>query len=241
MKAAVLGLGVMGPGIVATLARGGIDVACYDIKPEQLAHARAEMPTLLEALARYGAKLIMPKQGEIRYEADLGGAVRAAELVVEALPERVEIKHTMFAALDRLAPANAILASTTAAIPITRLQEACNNKGRVVGLNWTAPSHLAPVVEVIAGAHTDARTLATARAIVANLGAQPVLVARDSVGSVQARLRSVLERESDALVADGVIERTELDRLLCWGIGLHLAAAGAEARFVAIRKTIEGR
>lgn len=241
MKAAVLGLGVIGPGIAATLARGGIDVACYDINEARVRAVKGDMPSLFEALVRLGANAIIPKQGELRFESEIGAAVRDVDLVIEALPERVEIKHTMLAALDRIAPATAILASTTAGIPITRLQEAVGGKGRVVGMHWSNPSHLASIVEIIAGAHTDPATVATARAIVANIGVQPVVVARDVAGSVHTRLSDALEREAAALVADGVITRAELEKCLRWGLGLKLAAAGPEVQLAAIRKTMEGR
>src|SRR5688572_19251266 len=105
MKAAVIGLGTMGPGIAATLARGGLDVTCFDVSAEQLRKAQAEMPGL-------------------SCEADLARAVAGAELVVEAVPERLELKHQVLRDVEKLVAAETILASNTSGIPITRLQEA---------------------------------------------------------------------------------------------------------------------
>ena len=225
MRAAVVGLGNMGPGIAATLARGGIDAVCYDAKPERRERARREMPVLFETLHSIGDR-VLPKQGEIRFSDDLGGSVRDVDIVIEAMPERVEIKHTIFAALDRLAPAAAILASTTAGISITRLQEACVHKGRVLGMRWSHPPHVMPLVEVIAGEHTDPATMATVRAIATNLGLTPVEVRRDVPGFVHNRLLYALLRESLALIEKGVIAPEELDRCVKAGLGLELAVSG---------------
>ena len=207
MKAAVIGLGTMGPGIAATLGRGGLEVTCFDVSAEQLRKAQAEMPTLL-------------------VEADLARAVAGAELVVEAVPERLELKHQVLRDLEKLVSAQTILASNTSGIPITRLQEAVTHKGRVVGMHWSNPPHIIPMVEVIAGAHTDSSVVESAKKLLTQCGLIPVVVEKDVPGFVHNRLLYAILREAVSLVEKGVISPAELDKCFKWGLGLKLAVIG---------------
>jgi 5-formyl-3-hydroxy-2-methylpyridine 4-carboxylic acid 5-dehydrogenase len=207
VKAAVIGLGTMGPGIAATLVRGGLEVTCFDVSAEQLGKAQAEMPAL-------------------SFESDLARAVAGAGLVVEAVPERLEVKHEVFRELERLAPAKAILASNTSGIPITRLQEAVAKKGRVIGMHWSNPPHIIPMVEVIAGAHTDSSVVQTSKELLAQCGLIPVVVEKDVPGFVHNRLLYAILREAVSLVEKGVVSPEELDKCFKWGLGLKLAVIG---------------
>jgi 5-formyl-3-hydroxy-2-methylpyridine 4-carboxylic acid 5-dehydrogenase len=207
MKGAVIGLGTMGPGIAATLARGGLEVTCFDVSAEQLRKAQAEMPTL-------------------SFEADLARAVAGAELVVEAVPEKVELKQKVFADLERHVSSTTVLASNTSGIPITRLQEAVTNKGRLIGMHWSNPPQLIPMVEVIAGAHTDRAVLERARKLAADCGLIPVVIEKDVPGFVHNRLLYAILREAVSLVEKGVVSPEELDKCFKWGLGLKLAVIG---------------
>ena len=207
MKAAVIGLGTMGPGIAVTLARGGLEVTCFDVSAEQLRKAQAEMPTL-------------------SFEADLARAVGGAGLVVEAVPERLELKQKVFADVEKLVSAKTILASNTSGIPITRLQEAVTTKERVVGMHWSNPPHIIPMVEVIAGAHTDSSVVQSSKKLLAQCGLIPVVVEKDVPGFVHNRLLYAILREAISLVEKGVVSPEELDKCFKWGLGLKLAVIG---------------
>ena len=225
MKAAVVGLGTMGPGIAATLVRGGIDVQCHDAAAGQLQRAAGEVETALQVLERIGGPAA-PKRGGVSFEPDLATAVRDADLVIEAVPERMEIKQQVFAELDRLGPARAILASNTSGIPITRLQEAVGRKERVVGMHWSNPPHEIPVVEVIAGNHTSPAVVETMKKMIGELGLKPVVVQKDVPGFVHNRVLYAILRECVSLVEKGVISPAELDTLVKWALGLKLAVIG---------------
>lgn len=225
MKAAVVGLGTMGPGMAATLVRGGIDVRCHDASPEQLARAAGEVQTALQVLERIGGPAA-PKAGVLSFEADLAAAVREADLVIEAVPERVDVKQQVFAELDRLAPARAILASNTSGIPITKLQEAVTRKDRVVGMHWSNPPHVIPVVEVIAGNHTAGAIVEAMKKVITDLGLKPVAVRKDVPGFVHNRVLYAIMRECVSLVEKGVISPEELDTCVKWSLGLKLAVIG---------------
>lgn len=225
MKAAVVGLGTMGPGMAATLARGGMDVRCQDVSAEQLAKAKGEVETAFQVLDRIGGPAAA-KRGEIAFEASLERAVGDAEFVLESVPERLDVKSRVFAELDRLAPPSAILASNTSGIPITKLQEAVTRKERVVGMHWSNPPQVIPVIEVIAGEATSAATVETTRKIVSGLGLLPVVVRKDVPGFVENRVLYAIMRECVSLVEKGVISAEELDTCVKWGIGFKLAVIG---------------
>jgi 5-formyl-3-hydroxy-2-methylpyridine 4-carboxylate dehydrogenase len=207
MKAAVIGLGTMGPGIAATLVRGGHEVTCFDVSAEQLRKAQLEMPTL-------------------SFEDDLARAVAGAELVVEAVPERLELKQQVFRELEARVIPTAILASNTSGIPISRIQEAVTKKGRVIGMHWSNPPHIIPMVEVIAGAHTDSSVVQTSKKLLAECGLIPVVVEKDVPGFVHNRLLYAILREAVSLVEKGVVSPEELDKCFKWGLGLKLAVIG---------------
>ena len=197
MKAAVIGLGTMGPGIAAVLARGGMEVACYDLSPEQLKKAEGELSGLQQVLDR-----IRPasRSGKVSFDEDLGRAAGDADLVVEAVPEKLELKRKVFAEIECVARPDAILASNTSGIPITRLQEAVTRKGRLVGMHWSNPPHVIPMVELIAGAHTERAVLERIREIAEACGLIPVIVDKDVPGFVHNRLLYAILREAVSLV-----------------------------------------
>jgi len=223
VKGAVIGVGTMGPGIAATLSRGGLDMVLYDVSAEQLRKAEADMPSLQKVLDEIK---VAASSGKISYESDLARAVREADFVIEAVPERLELKQRVFAELDRLARPAAILASNTSGIPITRLQEAVARKSRVVGMHWSNPPHVIPMVEVIAGEHTDPGVVERTRRIVADCGLIAVLVDKEVPGFVHNRLLYAVLREAVSLVEKGVVSPEELDKCFKWGLGLKLAVIG---------------
>ena len=223
MKGAVIGVGTMGPGIAATLSRGGLDMVLYDVSAEQLRKAEADMPSLQKVLDEIK---VAASSGKISYESDLARAVREADFVIEAVPERLELKQRVFAELDRLARPAAILASNTSGIPITRLQEAVACKSRVVGMHWSNPPHVIPMVEVIAGEHTDPGVVERTRRLVADCGLIAVLVDKEVPGFVHNRLLYAVLREAVSLVEKGVVSPEELDKCFKWGLGLKLAVIG---------------
>lgn len=223
MKGAVIGLGTMGPGIAATLAHAGHDMTCFDVSAEQLRKAEAALPSLTEVLDKIR---ISGKKGKISFQSDVSRAVREADFVVEAVPERLELKQQVFRDLDRAAPAQAILASNTSGFPITRLQEGLPGRARVVGMHWSNPPHVIPMVELIAGAHTDRALLERTRRLIADSGLIAVVVEKDVPGFVHNRLLYAILREALSLVEKDVIAPKELDQCFKWGLGLKLAVIG---------------
>jgi 5-formyl-3-hydroxy-2-methylpyridine 4-carboxylic acid 5-dehydrogenase len=212
----------MGPGMAATLARGGLDVGCFDTLQAARDRVPGEVETAFTVLDRIGGPQAA-ERGTVTVHDDLGSAVAETDLVIEAVPENAEIKAKVFADLDRLAPASAILASNTSGIPITKLGESVADPSRVVGMHWSNPPHVIPVIEVIAGARTSPEVVGLLRDTVTGLGLVAVRVQRDVPGFVENRVLYAIMRECLALVDDGVISAEELDTCVKWGIGFKLA------------------
>jgi 3-hydroxyacyl-CoA dehydrogenase len=222
-RAAVIGTGTMGPGMGAVLARAGLETALYDVSAEQLETSKAGVALARGVLDRLDAPA--RDGGSLRYETDLGVALAGAEFVIEAVPEKLELKHEVFRAFeDHVAP-DAILASNTSGIPITRIAEACANPDRVVGMHWSNPPHLIPMIEVIPGEATRQEVVDETCALVRTFGYHPV-VEREVPGFVENRILYAIMRECLDLVDRGIIDPQGLDLNVKWGIGYKLAVIG---------------
>ena len=226
--AAVIGLGTMGAGIAATMARAGVTVRATDVRPEAIEKARADLAGIAGVLDRLG----MPAKGDataVAFCATAREAVAGAELVLENVPEKLELKLEVFRELDGLVDPGCIIASDTSGIPITKLQEAMSHPERVVGMHWSNPPHIIPMIEVIAGQQTSEATAAWMVDFIKGLGLLPVRVAQDVPGFVENRILYAIMREAVDLVERGVIAPEALDTCVSWGIGYKLAVIGPMA------------
>lgn len=221
-KIAIIGTGTMGPGMAATLARSGMDVRCFDTSEEALSRTPGEVETAFSVLDRIGG-VAAPERGNVSVHGDLGEAVNGAELVIECVPENADIKAAVFADLERLAPSDAVLATNTSGIPVTTIQKPLQNPGRVVGMHWSNPPHVIPVIEVIAGDHTSMDVVERLRQMIEELGLVSVRVLKDVPGFVENRVLYAIMRECLSLVDNGVVSAEELDTCVQWGIGFKLA------------------
>ena len=222
-RAAVIGTGTMGPGMGAVLARAGIETALYDVSAEALERARAATELASGVLERLGAA--KEDGGALRFESDLAAALDGAELVLEAVPEKLELKHEVFPQLEEGVAPEAILASNTSGIPITKIATVCRHPGRVVGLHWSNPPHLIPMIEVIPGEQTSPETVEAASELVRRVGYHPV-VEKEVAGFVENRILYAILRECLDLIDRGIIDPKGLDLNVRWGIGYKLAVIG---------------
>ena len=225
---AVIGMGTMGPGIAATLARGGMTVSGYDTSAEAVANSGAFITGAFGVLEALG----MPDNGgpeQIRMSDSLEDCVAGADLVVETVPEDLELKLDLLGQLDGLVSPDCVLASDTSGIPITRLQEGNSHPGRVVGMHWSNPPHIIPIIEVVAGEDTAPETVERMTALIRQINLLPILVKKDVPGFVENRVLYAIMRECVDLVEDGVIDAEALDQCVSWGIGYKLAVVGPMA------------
>jgi 3-hydroxyacyl-CoA dehydrogenase len=222
-RAAVIGTGTMGPGIGAVLARAGIETALYDVSPEALERARAGAELASSVLERLDAA--KEDGGSLRFESELEAALEGAVFVIEAVPEKLELKHEVFRQFERAVSQETVLASNTSGIPITSIAEACENPERVVGMHWSNPPHLIPMIEVIPGEQTSDEVINTTAELVRRIGYHPVQE-REVPGFVENRILYAILRECLDLVDRGIISPEGLDLNVRWGIGYKLAVIG---------------
>lgn len=220
----ILGAGLMGHGIAQVFARAGHPVVLTDPDATVLgsAVARVERNLLDEGVDA------APVVARIRVEPSLEAAVARAELVIEAAPERLELKRLLFARAALAAPAHAILASNTSVIPITRIGEglAPQVRRRLVGTHWWNPPHLIPLVEVVRTEHTADAVFDATFDWLAAVGKRPVKVLRDVPGFIGNRLQHALWREAIGLVEDGVCDAEAIDLVVKHSFGLRMPVLG---------------
>ena len=226
-KAAVVGLGTMGPGIAQTLARAGMEVIAFDVSEDQRKKAGEGLTMANNVLNALG----VPEKGKIpvKIAGSMQECLANATLVVETVPEKLEIKASVFKEIDKLVDKKCIIASNTSGIPITKLQENVSAPERVVGMHWSNPPHIIPMIEVIAGDKTSQATVTWMVDQIKALGLLPVVVQKDVPGFVENRILYALLRECVDLVEKGVIDAEGLDTCVSWGIGYKLSVIGPMA------------
>ncbi|MFJ8435896.1 3-hydroxyacyl-CoA dehydrogenase family protein [Kitasatospora sp. NPDC094019] len=224
-RAAVIGGGVIGISWAGLFLAHGLDVVVSDPRPDAEDLVRAG----LDAIAPSLAALRLPATGfgeRLRFEPDLATAVADADIVQENGPERLDVKQQIWRTVEQAAPADALLATSTSSIPASAIAEVLDRPERLVVGHPFNPPHLVPLVEIVPGEHTSARTVERARAFYASLGKKPQVLHKEVPGFVANRLQSALFREAVHLVAEGVVTEAELDAVVTDSIGLRWAVAG---------------
>jgi 3-hydroxybutyryl-CoA dehydrogenase len=217
----VVGGGTMGRDIAAIFHAAGWRV--------QVVETDASARTTLAKRVRDSARAIGAAKapGSIEVVADLGAADwPEVGLVIEAVPERLPVKREVFAALERLAPAEAPLASNSSSFPISEIGAGLATQSRMLGLHFFMPAHLVPAVEVVRGGRTGEAVAQAVTAIMRSVGRKPVQVARDIPGFLGNRLQHALMREAIALVEQGFASPEDVDTVVRYGFGFRYIAAG---------------
>lgn len=217
----VVGAGLMGSGIAQVSAIAGHDVILRDISLEAVVKGRS---TIEASLARFAEKGAISSQdaegalGRITGTTDLDGAAQS-DIIVEAIIEEVDLKAALFADLDRRAPAGAILATNTSAIPITRIAAATQRPEAVVGTHFFSPVPMMKLCELVRGLKTSDETLAAARTWAEGIGKTCIVVNRDVAGFVTTRIITALVNEAIRLVETGVASPEDVDIACKLGFG----------------------
>ena len=224
-KAAIVGGGVIGAGWIARFIENGIDVGIYDPAPD----ARQKIDRVLENAEYANAKLTMaprPPKGRIIYADSIDVAVTGAGLIVESVPEDLNIKHSVYASIEESADYDAIITSSTSGILPTDLQRDMTHPERLLVAHPFNPVYLLPLVELIGGEQTDTAVIDRARVFYATLGMHPLHVRKEIEAFVADRLLEATWRESLWLVKDGIVTTEELDDAIRFGFGLRWAQMG---------------
>ena len=226
---AIVGAGSIGVAFAIVFARTGHAVRMFD--PDAAARDRAiatfadRLNDLAEAGLQDAAQIDEVKQ-RLSVFASLADAVGSADLVIECAPERVEIKRDLFAQLDELAPAHAILASASSALAASKYTEELKGRARCLVLHPGNPPYLIPVLEVVPAPYTSEQVVARVQAIAKGAGLKPVLVAREVEGFVFNRLQGAVLREAYCLVRDGVASVEDIDTVMRDGLGMRWSVIG---------------
>ncbi|HKY60357.1 MAG TPA: 3-hydroxyacyl-CoA dehydrogenase family protein [Gemmatimonadota bacterium] len=212
-RVAVIGAGTMGRGIAQASAQAGYATTLFDADPAVPARARSDIEgTLEEGIARgkvtAGEKVSTLER--LRLETELAPAVADADLVVEAIPERLDLKRDLFRRLETLAPGTAILGSNTSSLSIADIAEAVQRPGRVLGLHFFNPVHRMRLVEIVVAPGTESAAVERARAFAESLGKRPIVV-RDAPGFATSRLGLTLGLEAMRMMEEGVAAAEDID------------------------------
>jgi len=228
-SAVVIGVGTMGPGIAQCFAQAGITVRLYARTREGCDKGLADIRRNLEVFAEHS--LLLPEEvstvlGRITSTTDLTKACVETDFVVEAAPESLDVKKSLFRQLDKLCPPNAILASNTSGLSISTMAEATERPEKVVGAHFWNPPHLLPLVEVVRGLKTSPETLDLVNAVMILLGKRPVTVHKEVPGFVGTRLHQALIREAFHIAEQGIASLEDIDTVVKCSFGRRLAATG---------------
>jgi 3-hydroxybutyryl-CoA dehydrogenase len=239
-RVAVIGTGMMGPGIAAVIALAGYAVTLVGEKPDWvddgLDKARAFMDQLFQHNLVSATAVARGKLSLVGTD-DLDTVVRNVELVVEAIFENLEAKQKMFQRLDLLTPTATLLATNTSGLSVTAISELAEHRDRIVTTHFWMPPHLVPLVEVVMSPYTSEQTAQALLDFLRSCGKKPVLVRKDLPGQLANRILQAMIREATNLVQEGVATPEDVDsaiknglgiRLPVWGIIEHIDAVGLD-------------
>jgi 3-hydroxybutyryl-CoA dehydrogenase len=215
-KIAVVGAGTMGRGIAHVAALSGHRVALHDSFPGAMEKAKGQIEADLAAGIQKG-KITDADRARalenLRLEAGLSGAAGDADLVVEAIVEDLDKKRTIFAALDRIAPDGAVLATNTSSLPVGLIAASTRRPERVIGMHFFNPVHIMKLIEVVVHPGTSDAARETVLETARTMGKTPIVVA-DSPGFATSRLGVVLGLEAMRMLEQGVASAEDIDRAM---------------------------
>jgi 3-hydroxyacyl-CoA dehydrogenase len=236
----VIGSGVMGSGIAQVLAVAGHRVTCYDVDADALARARETVTT-----GRFGVRSAVERGklttdaadaalARLEFTTDRDAAVQA-DVVIEAIPEKLDLKLRFWREVDAIAPDTAIFASNSSGFPVAAMAAVTGRPDRVVGWHWASPAPVMKLAEIVRGPDTSDATVETVVRLAANAGKNPVVVkdTTRSWGYVANRVYSAMVQEASRVVNEGIATREEVDQLMVdcfrWPTGPFGMSRGASS------------
>ncbi|MBO9328301.1 3-hydroxyacyl-CoA dehydrogenase [Achromobacter xylosoxidans] len=219
--AVVVGGGTMGADVAVVLTRASCRTTVIESNAERAAGVPARVAANLEAIGRQQNAALVATAPDLD-AVDWSGV----DLVIECIPERLDIKQALFAELERRARPDAILASNSSSFPISAIGQGLASQGRMLGLHFFMPAHLVPLVEVVLGAGSDGACADALIAFMRRCGSVPVKVAQDLPGFLANRLQHALSREAFDLIDRGIASPEDVDAAVRFGFGFRFLAAG---------------
>lgn len=229
MKTAIIGSGLIGCGWAVAFARGGCNVALFDQNADAAQQAKRTLSRLATELETAGmldgqtAESIIKR---VRIAADLDDALDGAAHVQENVPEKLDIKKTVFSDLDARAPRDAILASSTSALLPSAFTEHLSGRDRCLVAHPINPPSLIPVVEIVPAPWTSAAAIDRCAELMDLIGQKPICMQREIDGFIMNRLQGALLQEAFRLVAEGIATPEDVDTGLRDGLAPRWALLG---------------
>jgi 3-hydroxybutyryl-CoA dehydrogenase len=215
---AVIGAGTMGNGIAQTAAIYGYQVSMTDVIPEAIEKGKEIIRKSVEKLAEKDRITEDQKNAALKISTSLDlEPAKKADLVIEAASEDVQLKLKLFSRLDQIAPRNAILASNTSSISLTKIAAATSRPDKVIGMHFFNPVPLMKLLEVIRGIATSDETTQTVLDVAKKMGKEPV-EAQDSPGFISNRVLCPMINESIFILQEGIGTREAIDTVMKLGM-----------------------
>jgi len=219
-RIAVLGAGTMGHGIAHAAVAAGFDTTMYDVAQAALDKGRAAIASILDKgveLGKVAAADASAANARLRTTTAFDAAVRDSEFVIEAAPERIDLKLGILADIERFAPDTAIIASNTSSLSVTEMAAALARPGRLAGMHFFNPVHKMKLVEIVRALESSDETVAAIDAVARRMGKETVTV-RDSAGFVTSRVNAMIGNEAFYMLQEGVASARDIDKALKLGL-----------------------
>lgn len=216
----VIGAGLMGTGIAHVSALGGIQATLVDISSEILEKALGKIKGRVQKgieLKKIDREIMEQCLSRLKLEMDLEKGVREADMVIEAVPEKIELKLEVFRKVDQLCREDVIFASNTSALSITEMAAVTQRPEKCIGMHFFNPVHLMRLVEIVRGLETGDDTYQITKRVAESMGKETVEV-KESPGFVTSRINVLIGNEAFYLLQEGVASAEDIDRALKLGL-----------------------
>ncbi|PYS18377.1 MAG: 3-hydroxyacyl-CoA dehydrogenase [Acidobacteria bacterium] len=216
----VIGAGIMGRGIAHVSVLGGFNTILNDVSDDFLQKAQDRIRKDLQQgveLGKLSGEVMNTSLQRLGLDADMERAAKNADLVIEAVPERIDLKLELFARLDRVCAPHTVLASNTSALSITEMAAATKRPQQFIGMHFFNPVHKMKLVEIIRGLETNNETFQTVESVSRKMGKETVEV-RESPGFVTSRINALIGNEAFYMLQEGIASARDIDKALKLGL-----------------------
>jgi 3-hydroxybutyryl-CoA dehydrogenase len=217
---AVLGAGTMGHGIAHASMTAGYDTVLYDVSQAAVDKGKTAIDAVINKgveLGKVTADDASALRSRLRTTTSVADAVKTADVVIEAAPEKIELKLALLRDVEAAAPAHAVFASNTSALSITEMAAVLANPGRMGGMHFFNPVHRMKLIEVVRALDTTPETIAVMEEVAAKMGKETVLV-KESPGFITTRINAMIGNEAFNMLHEGVASARDIDKALKLGL-----------------------
>jgi len=217
---AVLGAGTMGHGIAHAAMSAGYDTVMYDVSQAAVDKGKTAIHAVIDKSVQLGKATqddADAMRGRLRLATVVADAVKQADVVIEAAPEKIDLKLALFRDVQAAAPAHAVLASNTSALSITEMAAVLDRPGRMGGMHFFNPVHRMKLIEIVKALDTTPETIAVMEEVAAKMGKETVLV-KESPGFITTRINAMIGNEAFYMLQDGVASARDIDKGLKLGL-----------------------